>query len=107
MRRCLAADDLGRGEAVALTLFDAYFGKGLDIADKAVLDHVLRRHDEDGRVASLSLSPGVKTRLSAQSEALVARGGFGVPTSFVGQDMFFGADRLWLAAAALRRSQAR
>ena len=38
-------------------------------------------------------TPEVKVRLLANTEAAVARG-FGMPTSFVGKEMFFGKDRL-------------
>jgi 2-hydroxychromene-2-carboxylate isomerase len=36
----------------------------------------------------------VKGRLAANTESAVARGAFGIPTFFVGGDMFFGKDRL-------------
>jgi 2-hydroxychromene-2-carboxylate isomerase len=36
----------------------------------------------------------VKARLIANTEAAVARGVFGAPTCFVGDEMFFGQDRL-------------
>jgi 2-hydroxychromene-2-carboxylate isomerase len=36
----------------------------------------------------------VKARLVANTEAAVARGAFGVPTFYVGDEMFFGKDRL-------------
>jgi 2-hydroxychromene-2-carboxylate isomerase len=38
--------------------------------------------------------PAVKARLVGNTEASVARGTFGSPTSFVGGDIFFGKDRL-------------
>ena len=38
--------------------------------------------------------PAVKARLVANTEAAVARGAFGVPTFYVGDEMFFGKDRL-------------
>jgi 2-hydroxychromene-2-carboxylate isomerase len=36
----------------------------------------------------------VKAELVANTEAAVARGVFGIPTFFVGDEMFFGKDRL-------------
>jgi 2-hydroxychromene-2-carboxylate isomerase len=36
----------------------------------------------------------VKGRLAANTESAVARGAFGIPTFFVGGEMFFGKDRL-------------
>jgi 2-hydroxychromene-2-carboxylate isomerase len=38
--------------------------------------------------------PAVKARLVGNTEASVARGSFGAPTFFVGDDIFFGKDRL-------------
>ena len=42
-----------------------------------------------------------KARLRANTDELIARGGFGSPTMFVGSSMFFGNDRLPLVKAAL------
>jgi 2-hydroxychromene-2-carboxylate isomerase len=39
-------------------------------------------------------SPAVKERLKANTEKAVERGAFGVPTFFVGEEMFWGQDRL-------------
>ncbi len=50
-------------------------------------------------------SPDVKGRLRANTEELVARGGFGSPTMFVdGDGMYFGNDRIPLVEAALARA---
>ena len=45
--------------------------------------------------------PEVKAALVAQTERAVARGVFGAPSCFVGDEMFFGQDRLDFVAAAL------
>jgi 2-hydroxychromene-2-carboxylate isomerase len=45
--------------------------------------------------------PEVKAALVAQTGQAVARGAFGAPTCFVGEQMFFGQDRLDFVAAAL------
>lgn len=42
--------------------------------------------------------------LVARTEALVARGGFGAPIFFVGDQMFFGQDRLHFVRDALAAS---
>jgi len=48
--------------------------------------------------------PEVKDQLRANTDDLIARGGFGSPTMFVGgDDMYFGNDRLELVRAALKR----
>jgi 2-hydroxychromene-2-carboxylate isomerase len=43
----------------------------------------------------------VKADLMARTEASVARGAFGAPTFFVGNQMFFGQDRLDFVREAL------
>ena len=43
----------------------------------------------------------VKARLKAVTERAVERGVFGAPTFFVGEEMFFGQDRMDFVEAAL------
>jgi 2-hydroxychromene-2-carboxylate isomerase len=45
--------------------------------------------------------PEVKARLVANTEAAVSRGAFGVPTFYVGDEMFFGKERLGQVEEAL------
>ncbi len=47
-------------------------------------------------------SQAAKDRLKATTEEAVARGVFGAPTTFVGEEMHFGQDRLDFVEAALR-----
>ena len=48
----------------------------------------------------------VKARLRANTEEVIARGGYGSPTIFVdGTDMYFGNDQLPLIEAALKRAE--
>lgn len=50
---------------------------------------------------ALAETQSVKDRLRAETDAAVARGVFGAPTFFVGDEMWFGQDRLdWVEAAA-------
>ncbi|MEC8095369.1 MAG: DsbA family protein, partial [Pseudomonadota bacterium] len=56
-------------------------------------------------VAEKITSEDIKGRLRANTDELVARGGFGSPTMFInGSDMYFGNDRLPLVEAALTRA---
>ena len=45
----------------------------------------------------------VKSKLIANTEAAVARGAFGIPTFYVGEEMFFGKDRLAQVAEELTK----
>jgi len=48
-----------------------------------------------GALACVRAQDGdVKARLLANTENAVARGTFGIPTFFVGSEIFFGKDRL-------------
>jgi len=38
--------------------------------------------------------PAVKAKLAENTDAAVERGAFGIPTFYVGDEMFFGKDRL-------------
>ncbi len=53
---------------------------------------------------ALVSDPEVKATLVARTEEAVARGVFGAPTCFVGNQMFFGQDRLDFVSEALARS---
>ena len=52
-------------------------------------------------------TPEVKAQLKANTDEVIARGGFGSPTFFVdGDDMYFGNDRLVLVRDAVLRRRA-
>ncbi|HSZ75584.1 MAG TPA: 2-hydroxychromene-2-carboxylate isomerase [Rhizomicrobium sp.] len=55
------------------------------------------------RLLELSQSPEVKKRLMDNTEQAVARGAFGIPTFFVGGEIFFGKDRLGLVEEEIAR----
>lgn len=103
MRGALVADEYGRLPAWARAVFEAYWGRLLDISLDEVLaalvDEVgLDRDDFFARIAR----PEYKAGLRANTDELIRRGGFGSPTMFVdGDDMYFGNDRLVLVREAL------
>jgi 2-hydroxychromene-2-carboxylate isomerase len=105
MRGALAADEKGRLAPWSRACFEAYWGRDQDLAEDAVLEGIARRVGLDpawllARIAKLE----IKQKLRANTDELVARGGFGSPTLFLNQtDMYFGNDRLPLVEAALRR----
>ena len=59
------------------------------------------------RLLELSQTPEVKQRLMANTEQAVARGAFGIPTFFVGEEMFFGKDRLIAVEEEIRHAASR
>ena len=59
------------------------------------LSAALQQAGFDGaRLLARTQEPEVKDRLLKNTEASVARGAFGSPTFFVGDEIFFGKDRL-------------
>jgi 2-hydroxychromene-2-carboxylate isomerase len=77
-------------------------------------DRDITRDDELRRIAELGgldpataltaiENPAVKERLRANTDEAVARGAFGAPTFVVGDELFWGNDRLHFVEAALRR----
>ncbi len=106
MRGALVALDQGCLPAYARATFEAYWGALEDISEDDVLAAICARIglDRDRFFGALA-NQQIKDRLRANTEELVARGGFGSPTMFVGGDgMYFGNDRIPLVEAALARA---
>ncbi len=105
MRGALIALDEGKLVRYATAVFEAYWGDLLDISQPEILGRVAAGagYDAKGFLARIE-DPAIKARLKANTDELIARGGFGSPTMFVdGDDMYFGNDRLPLVEAALMR----
>jgi 2-hydroxychromene-2-carboxylate isomerase len=108
MRCCLAADEKGRLVEFANAAFAAYWSDLKDVSQPAVIADVCRAAglEPDAILARAAEQP-IKDRLRANTEDVIARGGFGSPTMFVNTaDMYFGNDRLPLVEAALMRAGA-
>ena len=84
------------------TMYGAMWEDAANLGDPAVLAATLAGAGFDADAfAALVADPEVKARLVATTEEAVARGVFGAPTFFVGEEMFFGQDRLDFVAQAL------
>lgn len=104
MRAATFAQQAGRAVAFSLAAFRQAFAAGRDMA---IEDNVLIA------AAACELHPkavltgiatrSVKDRLRAATDAAAARGVTGVPTVVVGDELFWGDDRLEDAAAAIAR----
>ena len=102
MRAAIFAQQIGRAVAFSLAAFRQAFAGGRDLS---VTDNVLIA------AAACELHPnavlkgietkGVKDRLRAATDEAYERGVRGVPTVAVGDELFYGDDRLEEAAAAL------
>jgi 2-hydroxychromene-2-carboxylate isomerase len=101
MRGAFVALDEGKLVPYAAAAFEAYWGDDRDIAREEVLADIAAKAGlERQRFFAAIESEACKTRLRASTDELIARGGFGSPTLFVGNSMFFGNDRLPLVRAA-------
>ena len=105
LRGALFALERGCISRYSARVFAAYFGEDRDISRDDVLRAIVVEVglDPDAFFAFIA-TPAAKERIRANTEECVHRGGFGSPTIFLGDDMYFGNDRLVLVEAALRRS---
>jgi len=108
MRGCLLLEAEGRLVPFASEVFEAYWGRDLDISQDTVLAGLCERVGvEPARLLAGISRPEIKAALKANTDEVIARGGFGSPTIFVGgDDMYFGNDRLVLVREAVLRRQA-
>ncbi|WLH92233.1 2-hydroxychromene-2-carboxylate isomerase [Pseudomonas sp. FP453] len=91
-----------RFEAFVDCLFRALWVEGLHLGDPAVVAKVLTEHGFDPEeVLALANDESVKTALKDKTEQAVQRGVFGAPSLFVGNQLFFGQDRLEFVREAL------
>lgn len=107
LRGCIWAETQGKQLAFARACFELYWGDDLDISRDDVLAAAAGRAGLDFAAMSAAIgTPEIKAQLKANTDELIARGGFGSPTMYVdGGDMYFGNDRLPLIAAALSAQQ--
>lgn len=105
MRACLWLEPRGGLVPFARSVFQSYWSRDEDIAQEAVLRACAREAglDPDAVLAGAA-EPEVRDGLRANTDELMARGGFGSPTLFVDRtDMYFGNDRLPLVRASVLR----
>jgi len=104
MRGAFHALDQGKLVPYATQVFEAYWGRDEDISQRDVLRRCAEAAGLDGAAYLDALEdPANKARLREATDEVIARGGFGSPTMFIGDDMYFGNDRLPLVEAALMR----
>jgi 2-hydroxychromene-2-carboxylate isomerase len=101
-RVTLVAIAQGKGAASVAAIFAAVWNGTDDLSDKTVLSGLLDRLGLAGEaVLEQASSQAVMDQLTEGTQQAAARGVFGAPTMFVGDDMFFGNDRLDFVAEAL------
>lgn len=105
MRGAVAAQQLGCFALYVDTVMAAMWEDGRDMGDAEIMRQVLDSAGLDSAaLLALADDPDVKAELMANTEAAAKRGAFGVPTFFVGEEMFWGKERLGQVEAALTKS---
>ena len=90
-------------------VFAAYWGDDQDISKDSVLTDICQRVGVNAEKFFAGISEqAVKDQLKANTDEVMARGGFGSPTIFVDKtDMYFGNDRMPLIREAVQRLKAK
>ncbi len=105
MRGAIAAMESGLVEPYSHLVFAACFGDQKDIGQRQVLTEIAIASGLDREQFQQCINDaGTRRRLYDNTQELVDRGGFGCPTMFVGDDMYFGNDRMPLLEMACGRS---
>ena len=105
MRGLIAAQRQGVAEPYVAAVASAMWEQGLKMDDPDVVAEALTKAGLDARaILEATQDPDVKAELVANTEAAVERGVFGIPTFFVGDEMFFGKDRLTQVEAELAKA---
>jgi 2-hydroxychromene-2-carboxylate isomerase len=95
MRALVAARRAGVEDAYVDAVLAAMWEQGEKMDDPEVVARVLTAAGLPAQaLLEATQDPEVKAELVANTEAAVERGVFGIPTFFVGGEMFFGKDRL-------------
>jgi len=102
MRAAVAALDDARFADFHRAMFRAVWCEGKNLGDEAVLRAQIDAAGLDSAaILARAKEQDVKDTLRRNSEEAVERGAFGAPTFFVGDEMFWGNDRLDFLEEAL------
>ncbi|EED33575.1 dsba oxidoreductase [gamma proteobacterium NOR5-3] len=95
MRGAIAAQSNGQFEQYIAVGLSSMWEQGLKMDDPEVYQQVMTDAGLDGEALLESTQdPEVKASLMANTAAAAERGAFGIPTFYVGDEMFFGKERL-------------
>jgi len=95
MRGAVAAEQLGCADAYIDAVYHAIWVDGLDMGNSDVVVESLQGTSIPiDKIQEACSDPDIKQQLISNTQDSVARGNFGSPTFFVGEEMFFGKDKL-------------
>ena len=103
MRTAIAAAARGKGEEYCHAIFRAYWGEGRDVSAPDEVGRVLQMLGLDPKeLLEAANAQEVKDKLRANTDEAVARGAFGAPAMFIGDELYWGNDRLDFVERALK-----
>jgi 2-hydroxychromene-2-carboxylate isomerase len=95
LRMCLALERQDQRRRFTFALLAASWERSEDISDSATLVRLADACALDGAaLAAVAQQPALKARLAGDTDKAIADGVFGVPTFRVGDELFWGADRI-------------
>lgn len=95
MRGAIAAQNMGQFDAYVEAGLRFMWEDGLKMDDPEVYAKAFQEAGFDGaQLREATQDPEVKAKLVSNTEAAVQRGVFGIPTFILGDDIFFGKERL-------------
>ncbi len=102
MRGAVAYQQQGRLDQYIEAIFSAMWVTGKNMNEPTIVAEVLDTIGIGAQEFLVAIAAqDVKDKLKSNTEEAVERGAFGAPTFFVGDEMFFGQDRLDFVEAAL------
>ena len=104
MRAAIAAQQADVHDSYYPAVFKAIWEDDKNISQPDVLETVLNSAGLDGAaLVAAAQTVEVKQGLMDATQACVDRGAFGLPTFFLGDEMYFGKDRIWQIERAINR----
>lgn len=102
MRAAIVAEDEGYLGAYVDAVFGHMWAEPKKMDDAEIIKAALDQSGFDGaHMLARTQEPAIKARLVENTEKSVSKGAFGSPTFFVGDEIFFGKDRLAEVEAAI------
>lgn len=106
MRGAVAAQKTDVHDSYYPAVFKAIWEEDKDISQPEILASVLDEAGLDGKgLIAATQTPDIKQGLMDATQACVDRGAFGLPSFFLGEDMYFGKDRIWQIERAIERQK--
>lgn len=95
MRACVFAGERGKVRELSLALFEGYWARGVDPSSEEGISQASAAAGlAAGDVLAAIETAPVKDGLRKSTDDAIARGVFGAPAVFVGEQLFWGNDRL-------------